>query len=153
MKTGPTIGQAPSISADASGLVSYVSANQAQSAGEELEEDEELAMLRGTLKIDEEVGKLTAWTTRKDYPTLVGISLPVRDWVGEESHEIQFSEETTKPIPVREHPASEMFDWLVGRILGRAEHGILPSGMPDTFPERRSGPIETAKLATFCSSC
>jgi hypothetical protein len=32
-----------------------------------------------------------------------------------------------------EHPATEIFDWLAGRLRGRAEHGILPIGMPESF--------------------
>jgi hypothetical protein len=90
---------------------------------------EELAGLRGTAMMNEEVGKLIAWTTRKDYPTLVGISLPIRDWVGEDYNGIQFWEETTKPIPIMEYPAAGMFQWLSDRLRGRAEHGILISGM------------------------
>jgi hypothetical protein len=124
--TGLALGQAAPISPDAAALVGYVSPNQSRPADGDLEEDEELARLRGTARMDEEVGKLTAWTTRKDYPTLVGISLPIRDWVGEDYHEIQFWEETTKPIML-EYPAAEMYDWLVNRLQGRAEHGILPS--------------------------
>jgi hypothetical protein len=87
------------------------------------------------IKIDQEASKLTAWTTRKDYPTLVGISLPVRDCVGADYHEIQFWEESTEPVPIREQPASEMHDWLIERLRGRAEHGILPGWIPDTFTD------------------
>jgi hypothetical protein len=61
--------------------------------------------IRGTFKGDEEVHKLMAWTTRKDYPTLVGVSLPVKDWLSQDYHEIQFWEETTEPIQIMEHPA------------------------------------------------
>jgi hypothetical protein len=82
--------------------------------------------------MDEEISKLTGWTTRKDYPTQVGISLPIRNWVGEDYHEIQFWEEATEPF-VFEHPAAELYDWLVSRLRGRAEHGSLPLGMPETF--------------------
>jgi hypothetical protein len=57
----------------------YKSPNESRAADGILREDEELSRLRGTLKSDEEVFKLTAWTTRKDYPTNVGISLPIRD--------------------------------------------------------------------------
>jgi hypothetical protein len=60
--------------------------------------------LHGTFKIDEEVYKLAAWTTRKDCPTHVGISLPIRDWVGEDYHEVQFWEQVSEPVPVREPP-------------------------------------------------
>jgi hypothetical protein len=64
--------------------------------------------LRGTSQVDEEVRHLAAWTTRKDYPTTVGIALPVQDWVGNDFHVIQFWEELTDPIPVAEHPAAEV---------------------------------------------
>jgi hypothetical protein len=84
------LGQAPAISADAAGLVGYVSPNESRPADgqgdeEEAPDDEELPRLRGIAKADEEMGKLVAWTTLKDYPTLVGISLPTINWVGEES--------------------------------------------------------------------
>jgi hypothetical protein len=67
--------------------------------------------------------------------SLYGGARDVRDCVGIDYHEIQFWEETTDPIPAMEHPASEMFDWPVGRLRGRAEHGSLPGGMPDTFTD------------------
>jgi hypothetical protein len=86
--TGPALGQAPPISAAASGLTNYVSPNQARSADDAFEEDAGFSRLRGTLQTDEEVRKLVAWTTRKDYPTNVGISLQIRNWVGEDYHAI-----------------------------------------------------------------
>jgi hypothetical protein len=91
--TGPALGHAAPIIPDAAALVGYPSPHQSRPANGELEEDEELSRLHGTFKIDEEVSKPTARTTRKDYPTHVGISLPIRDLVGEDYHEVQFWEE------------------------------------------------------------
>jgi hypothetical protein len=75
---GPALGQPLSISPDAAALVGYVSPYQSRPADGILEEDPELSRLRETAQADEEVGRLTAWTTRKDYNTLVGIALPSR---------------------------------------------------------------------------
>jgi hypothetical protein len=151
--TGPTFGQAPPIDEKASGLVTYVSPNQSRPADGELEEDEELARLRGTLKTDEEVGKITAWTTLKDYPTLIGICLPVRDWVGEDYHEIQFWEETL----------SQSHSWnirLQKCSTGSWEDSTDVRNMELSQEECQthsricqSGLIEMAKRVTFCSSC
>jgi hypothetical protein len=100
-----------------------------------LEEDPELFRLRGTSKADEEVHKLVSWTTRKDYNTLVGISLPIKDWAGEDHHAIQFWEETTEPIGAMDNPAADMYVWLVSRIRERSQTQSLPQGMPETFTE------------------
>jgi hypothetical protein len=51
--------------------ITYVSPNQSQPVDGELEEDEELARLRGTAMMDEGVDKLISWTTPKDYLTQV----------------------------------------------------------------------------------
>jgi hypothetical protein len=98
--TGPALGQAPAISPDAAALVGYTSPNESRPADGELEEDPELSRLRGTSQVDEEVRRLTIWTTRKDYPTTVGIALPIQDWIGSDFHVIQFWEELSDPIPV-----------------------------------------------------
>jgi hypothetical protein len=158
--TGPVIGQAPSIDANASGLANYASPNESRPAEGILEEDEELSRTRGTFKNDEEVRKLTAWTTLRDYPTHVGISLSIRDWVSPESHEIPFWEEVMEAIQIVEHHASEMYDWLVGRLRGRAGNGTLPEGMPDSFtglsvriyPDGKAGYILFELLDSFASS-
>jgi hypothetical protein len=94
-----------------------------------------LLRLRDTAMMDEEVGRLTASTTRKDSPTLDGIALPIQDWVGEDLHVIQFWEETVDPIPIMEYPAAEMYDWLTMRLRERSqtEARNLPTGMPVTF--------------------
>jgi hypothetical protein len=130
------LGQAPSISADAAGLVGYHSPNEPRPADgqvqeDESPEDEELRRLRGTAQSNEEIHRLLSWTMRKDYPTLIGISLPIKNWVLGESHEIQFWEEATDPLQFT-NPTSETYDWLVQRLSGRsgARGGNLPIGMP-----------------------
>jgi hypothetical protein len=92
MWTGPALGQAAPISADAAALTDYKSANDStQGDGQDGEsQDESLLRLRGQLSPDEAVHKLVSWTCLEDYPMIIGISLPIKDWVGEEYHEIQF---------------------------------------------------------------
>jgi hypothetical protein len=131
--TGPALGQAPPISAAAAGLTNYVSPNQVRHADGELQEDVELSRLRGTQQTDEEICKLIAWTTRKDYPTNVGISLPTRNWVGEDYHAIQFWEDVEEPIHTSEQHAAAMYAWICERLAGRSQASRLPTGMPDTF--------------------
>jgi hypothetical protein len=76
---------------------------------------------------------LVFWTTRKDYNTLVDISLPIKNWVGEDYHAIQFWEETVEPIQAMDHPAADMYVWLVSRLYERAQTQFLPIGRPNTF--------------------
>jgi hypothetical protein len=83
-----------------------------------LEEDPELSRLRGVARVNEGVHSLVSWTTRKDYPILIGISLPVKDWVGTDYHEIQFWEETVEPI-LCEHTPTDAYKWLVNRMRER----------------------------------
>jgi hypothetical protein len=40
--------------------------------------------------------------------------------------------EATDPL-IFEHPEAELYDLLASRFRSRAEHGILPAGIPDTF--------------------
>jgi hypothetical protein len=68
-----------------------------------------------------------------DYGTLVGIALPTKNWVGEDYHVIQFWQETYEPIQTMEHPAAEMYIWLISRMHERAQSQFLPIGMPETF--------------------
>jgi hypothetical protein len=124
--TGPVLGQAAPISTEAAALVDYSSPNQTGIATEDLEEDPELAKLRGTAKVDEEVHRLVSWTTLNDYGTLVGIALPIKNWVGEDYHVIQFWEETSEAIGAMGHPAAEIYAWLVSRMYERAQSQFLP---------------------------
>jgi hypothetical protein len=133
---GPALGQAAPISADAAALTDYKSANESmQVDGQEEEpQDEGLARLRGQASPDEEVHELLSWTCLEDYPMIIGISLPIKDWVGEEYHEIQFWEEATD-LPSMEHPAGETYTWLLERFRSRSVMGGggIPRGMPETF--------------------
>jgi hypothetical protein len=87
---GAALGQAQRISADASGLVGYASQNQGQDGTQgDLPRDPELLRLRGLEKTNEEIHVIISWTTRKDYPLMIGASLPAKYQVGEEFHEIQ----------------------------------------------------------------
>jgi hypothetical protein len=120
----------------ASGFVGPVNPNESRPVEGQKEEDDqqdtELARLRGMAMVNEEVDKLLGWTFRKDYPTLIGIALPIKDWAGEEFHEIQFWEETSEPFQVLQNPAAEVYDWLVERMRehSQTDGGRLPQGIP-----------------------
>jgi hypothetical protein len=89
--------------------------------------------LRGLSCPDEEIHKLISWTTRKDFTTWIGISLSIKNWVGEDYHEIQFWEDPAKPIQF-EHTAAMVHEWLMFRIRGRSgSFNRLLIGMPETF--------------------
>jgi hypothetical protein len=134
--TGPALGHAAPISANAAALTGYRSAYESRQAeGQEEEpQDEEVLRLRVLAKANEEVHKLLSWTCRKDYPLVIGISLTLRDWVGDEFHEIQFWEETTEPFTT-ENPATDVHNWLLERFRARlvSENQGGPRGMPETF--------------------
>jgi hypothetical protein len=112
-------------------------------------QDESLLRLRGQRTVDEEVVQLLGWTFRKNYPTLIGIPLPVRDWVGQEYHEIQFWEETIEVFEITESHPAEIYEWLLERFRARspAGSGKIPHGMPLTFEgltvtTERTGKVE-----------
>jgi hypothetical protein len=128
------LGQAPPISADEAALTNYHSPYDTRPADGALEEDPELSKLRGTAVIVPGIHSLISWTTRKDCPTWIGISLPVKDWVGTDYHETQFWEEPTEPIQF-EHTPEGTYDWLTNRMRERSagNGGRLPIGMPETF--------------------
>jgi hypothetical protein len=89
--------------------------------------------LRGLSCSDEDIHKLISWTTRKDYPTWIGISLPIKDSVGTDYHEIQFWEDPAEPIQFA-HAAPGVYDWLINGFRARsATVHNLPIGMPETF--------------------
>jgi hypothetical protein len=153
--TGLALGQAAPISADAAARTGYRSANESRQAEgqEEESQDEEVLRLRGQTKANEEVHKGLSWTCRKDYPLEVGISLPIWDWVGEESHEIQYWEEVTEPFAAG-NPAIDVYNWLLERFRARSESGRIPRGMPETF-EGLIGPyafffLEASRLQPTC---
>jgi hypothetical protein len=130
-----SLGQAAPISADAAALADYDSPNQTGLSSEDLDEDPELARLRGTAKVDDEVHMLLGWTTREGYPLNVGISLPIRNWVGEGYRPIQFWEEVDESLQIAEHHAATMYGWLCERLAGRSQASRLPAGMPDVFQD------------------
>jgi hypothetical protein len=136
---GVALGQAQPISADASGLVGYHSQYQGVDVPKGIEEglppDPELLRLRGEVKRDEEVHMLISWTTRKNYPTFVGTSLPIQDPVGGEFHEGQLWEEVTGDFPVEEKHAQAMYEWLLGRLRERSSENMIPEEMPTTIDE------------------
>jgi hypothetical protein len=75
---GPALGQAPPISTEASSLAGYHSPYQTVAADQD-PEDPELQRLRGISCTDADLHTLISWTTRKNYPTLIGISLPIKN--------------------------------------------------------------------------
>jgi hypothetical protein len=102
------------MSTDAAALVGYHSPYETKPVDKD-EEDvpyPELLRLRGEAQKDEEVFKLIAWTTRKDYQTLIGISLPIDDPVGGDCHEGQLREEVDEPILITEKHAEKIYNWL-----------------------------------------
>jgi hypothetical protein len=116
--------------------VGYKSTNDGRAATDgQAEEDEpipeELAACRGCTAQDEAVDKIVGWATLKDYPIHVGISIEVEDWVGGDTHELPFWEETTY-LPFI-GSAAEMYNWLVETMRGRSLSHGLPRGMPPTF--------------------
>jgi hypothetical protein len=136
---GAALGQAQPISTDASGLVGYHSqydgANVPKGIEEKIPTNPELLRLRGEVKRDEEVHMLVSWTTRKSYPTLAGISLPIQDPVGGEFHEGKLWEEVTEDLMIAEKHAQAMYEWLKLRLRERSSQNMLPEGMPETINE------------------
>jgi hypothetical protein len=133
---GPALGSAVPISSSAAALEDYTSPNEAGMAVNQLEEEEvNLSQVRGTVNPDEAVHKLVSWTMRKDYQTFIGISLPIKNWVGGDYHSIQFWEEASEPVAPLEHPTADIYAWLVSRLRGRANSLFLPVGMPAIFED------------------
>jgi hypothetical protein len=131
---GVSLGAAPSIDPSASGLVGYVSPNTGQDQNQTPPDQaaiDELARLRGWSEKDEAFHKILSWTTRKDYPTHIGISLEIQDQVGKNTHEIQFWEKATFLPPIGS--GAELYNWLVETIRERSRTSSLPRGMPETF--------------------
>jgi hypothetical protein len=78
---GPALGTAPPISSDAAAVTTYASLNTGQDGTTigDLPIDPSLLQLRGLSKADTAVHKMISWTSRKDYPSVIGISLPIAD--------------------------------------------------------------------------
>jgi hypothetical protein len=125
--TGPALGQAPPISADAAALVGFHSQYDTIPADPN---EPEILRLRGISNSDEDVHALISRTTRKDYPTWIGISLSCRDAVGEDYHKIQFWEENTDANQFSQHNTIGAYVSLLTRMK---ERGGIPTGMPTQF--------------------
>jgi hypothetical protein len=124
-------GNPRSISSTSAGLVDYETAHEVRPADDGIPIDESLAAYRGLTQKDEAVHKLISWTTRKDYPTHIGISLEIPDWVGSETHEIQFWEHA-RSVPWI-GSARELYMWFAKTLTNRSKTGKLPTGMPPLF--------------------
>jgi hypothetical protein len=143
--TGPALGQAPPIDPDAAALTGYDSSNQTTDAPQGPEDPEPLR-LRGVARVDQEIHGLFSWTIRKNHPTYIGVSLPIRDPVGGDFHEIQFWEETVEPIQFDQN-SKGVYGWLLTRM---SERGRIPQNMPARL-EDMSPLIGMAKPASFYS--
>jgi hypothetical protein len=78
---------------------------------------------------------MISWTTRKDYPLMVGISLPIADQSMDNAHEAQLWEETNEDWTFEENHAIKAYQWLGERFLSRSMHRLPPTGMPDSISE------------------
>jgi hypothetical protein len=105
----------------------------------------ELERIRGWSKCDQAVHSVMSWTTRKCYPTQVGISLGNADMVGGEMHEIQLWEER-QDLPIIMSGAKWMSQWLIDELEKRSANGLLPTGMPPTFTGIEVKTKKTGKL-------
>jgi hypothetical protein len=76
-----------------------------------------------------------SWTTRKDYQLMVGISFPIQDPVGGDSHEGQLWEEVAEELMFTDKHASNICDWLSQRLVSRSTLRIPPMGMPESIEE------------------
>jgi hypothetical protein len=134
---GPALGQAPSISPDAAALVSYTSPNTGQDGTTlgDLPPDLDLLRVRGELDKDEEIHRMIEWTTRKDYPLMVGLSLPIADHSFDGAHEAQLWEETNENWILDADHAAKAYQWLIERFLSRSMHQLPPAGMPESVSD------------------
>jgi hypothetical protein len=78
---------------------------------------------------------MISWTTRKDYPLLVGISLQIADQSYDGAHEAQLWEEVGTELIVGDNHAEMMYTWLKDRFISRSTAQSLPVGMPETVTE------------------
>jgi hypothetical protein len=131
------LGQAPSISADAAALVNYSSPNTGQDGTTtgDLPPDPDLQVFRGLSEIDATVHKMIGWTTRKDYPLMVGISLRIEDLSFDRGHEAQLWEEVGTDLTISENHATVLYAWLIERFRSRSIAQALPLGMPEDISE------------------
>jgi hypothetical protein len=76
---------------------------------------------------------MISWTTRKDYPLVIGISLPIADRSYDGAHEGQLWEEVDTELIIEENHAATIYTWLKNRFASRSMHQLLPIGMPEEF--------------------
>jgi hypothetical protein len=91
--------------------------------------------MRGETAKDEEIHRMIGWTTRKDYPLMVGISLPIADQSFDGAHEAQLWEETNENWIFDANHAAKAYQWLGERFLSRSMHRLPPTGMPESISE------------------
>jgi hypothetical protein len=97
--------------------------------------DPDLLNIRGISQVDEDVHSMISWTTRKDYPLMVGISLPIADQSFNGAHAPLLWEETGEELVITKNHAATLFTWLQKRFTNRSTHRFLPVGMPDSLAE------------------
>jgi hypothetical protein len=119
------------ISSASAGLVDYKTSHEVRPADDGIPIDESLAAYRGWTQKDGAVHKLISWTTRNDYPTHIGISMEIPDWVGSEIHEIQFWEEARFLPSIGS--VKELYTWFVETLANRSRTKGRPRGMPPEF--------------------
>jgi hypothetical protein len=120
--TGPALGQALPISAAASGLVDYSSPYSARTVEGQQDDppDEELQRFRRLSNKAEAVHAMVSWTTLESFPLKIGISLPIQNPDGGESHEGQLWEETEEQWIIEENHADFVYSWLSNRFVARS---------------------------------
>jgi hypothetical protein len=91
--------------------------------------------MRGESNEDEIVHLMIGWTTRKDYPLMVEISLPIEDRSYDGAHEAQLWEETEENWIVTANHASTTYPLLKDRFVSRSTQRFLPTGMPESVME------------------
>jgi hypothetical protein len=128
---------APPIDPDAAALTGYSSPNTGQDGSTlgDLPVDPELLRLRGFSDKDQDIHRMISWTTRKDYPLLVGISLPIPDQSFDRAHEAQLWEETDENWIIEDDHAAKAFLWLSNRFRSRSLHQLTPTGFPDSVSD------------------
>jgi hypothetical protein len=151
---GPALGQAGPISAEAAGLADYTSPYSARTVEGQPEEppDEELLRLRGEARGDDKVHHMISWTTRKDYPLMVGISLPIPDLSIERATEAQLWEETDEEWVITANHAEFAYMWLMDRLTSRSTQRMLPVGMPEAIDEVTVATRKDGKAGHILSS-
>jgi hypothetical protein len=135
---GPALGQAPPISADAAGLIDHTSPNTGQDGTTlgDLPPDPNMQAFRGLLDIDAAVHKMISWTTRKNDPLMLGISLPINDESLQRAHEAQLWEQVIDDAIIENNHAEMMFQWLLQKLIYRSESDHQrPYGMPEEVSE------------------